>query len=103
MAILLSQSLEGSNQIDPIFIFVFQIAFVIIICYALIIRPQKLKQKAKEVELDSLKIGDKILTRGGLLAKIINFEGKNDENVLIELNQNVKVTIKKYYILNKIT
>tara|TARA_B100001750_G_C15282664_1_gene483230 strand:+ start:468 stop:779 length:312 start_codon:yes stop_codon:yes gene_type:complete len=103
MAILLSQSLESTNYLDPKLALIFQIAFIIIICYALIIRPQKLKQKKREDEIDSLKIGDKILTRGGLLGKIINFEGKNDENVLIELNQNVKVTIKKYYISNKIT
>ena len=102
MAILLSQSLENANALDPKFVFIFQIAFVIIICYALIIRPQKLRQKKRDNEIASLKVGDKIITRGGFLAKIINFEGKNNENVLIELSQNVKVTIKKHYILNKI-
>ena len=49
--------------------------------------------------LNNLKKGDKILTRGGLYGKVVNFQGKNDSNVTIDVGLNVKLNISRSYIV----
>ena len=46
-------------------------ALIIVIFYFLIIRPQGKQQKEREGMLNSLKKGDQILTRGGIIGKIL--------------------------------
>ena len=81
-----------------------------VIFYFLILRPQTKQRKQHENALSNLKKGDKIITRGGLYGKIINFQGKNDSNVTIDAGLNVKLNISRSYIVglannseNKIT
>ena len=49
--------------------------------------------------LNGLKKGDSILTRGGIYGKIINFQGKNDYKVIIEVGSNIKIAIARTYIV----
>ncbi|MEG0370738.1 MAG: preprotein translocase subunit YajC [Clostridium sp.] len=45
--------------------------------YFMIIRPQKKKQQKYKEMIDTLKVGDKIVTIGGIHGKIVNIdEGK---------------------------
>ena len=55
-----------------------------LIIYFLIIRPQSKQRKRHDTTIAGLKKGDKILTRGGLYGKIVNFQGKNDNKVTID-------------------
>ena len=48
--------------------------------------------------LAGLKIGNKILTRGGLYGKIVNFQGKNNQKIIIDIGSGVKVNIARSYI-----
>ena len=48
--------------------------------------------------LSDLKKGDKILTRGGLYGKIVNFQGKDNQKITIEVGSNVKLTIARSYV-----
>ena len=48
--------------------------------------------------LNDLKKGDKILTRGGLYGKIVNFQGKNNEKLTIDIGSGIKVNIARTYI-----
>jgi len=43
---------------------------LIAVFYFMLIRPQKVQQKKRQEMLDSLKVGDKILTSGGLYGTI---------------------------------
>ena len=69
-----------------------------IVFYFFILRPQTKQKKQHEKALSDLKKGDKIITRGGLYGKIINFQGKNDSKVTIDAGSDVKLTIARSYI-----
>ena len=75
---------------------IFFIMFLII--YFLMIRPQSLQQKKHTLMINNLKVGDKISTRGGLIGKIISFEGKDKEILIISLTDNTKAKVLKSYI-----
>ena len=69
-----------------------------LIIYFLIIRPQSKQRKQHDTTIAQLKKGDKILTRGGLYGKIVNFQGKNDNKVTIDAGSGVKLNISRSYI-----
>ena len=69
-----------------------------LIIYFLIIRPQSKQRKQHDSTIAELKKGDKILTRGGLYGKIVNFQGKNDNKVTIDAGSGVKLNIFRSYI-----
>jgi preprotein translocase subunit YajC len=69
-----------------------------LIFYFLILRPQTKQRKQHETELSELKKGDKIITRGGLYGKIVNFHGKNDSKVCIDAGSGIKLNIARSYI-----
>ena len=69
-----------------------------LIFYLLILRPQAKQRKQHETTLADLKKGDKIITRGGLYGKIVNFNGKNDSKVTIDAGSGVKLNIARSYI-----
>ena len=54
--------------------------------------------KSDDTTIAGLKKGDKILTRGGLYGKIVNFQGKNDNKVTIDAGSGVKLNISRSYI-----
>lgn len=69
-----------------------------LIFYFLILRPQSKQRKKHDAQLTNLKKGDKILTRGGLYGKIINFQGKNNSKVVIDAGSGIKLNISRSYI-----
>ena len=70
-----------------------------LIFYFLIIRPQSKERKQHDNILADLKKGDKILTRGGLYGKIVNFQGKNNQKITIEIGSGINVNIARSYIV----
>ena len=60
---------------------------VAVIFYFLLIRPQQKQLKETKQMLDALKAGDKVVTRGGLIGKIVSVKG---EEVEIEIAAGVK-------------
>ena len=75
---------------------IFLLMFVVI--YFLMIRPQSIQQKNHQNMLSNLKKGDKILTRGGIIGKIIDFQGKNNNIIVLKVDDNTKITVLKSYI-----
>ena len=78
----------------PIFILMF------VIIYFLMIRPQSMQQKNHQKLLENLKIGDKVITRGGIVGKIIDIIGKNKDKLIIESSNGTKMTIVRSYIIS---
>lgn len=60
--------------------------------YFMIIRPQSKKAKEHRSLLDSLKVGDEVLTNGGLVAKVASIE---DSMLKLAIAENVNITVKK--------
>ena len=74
-----------------------------LIFYFIVIRPQSKQRQNHEDELKSLVKGDKVLSTGGIIGKIIEFQGKDNEIVIIDTEYNSKLKIEKSFILKKIT
>tara|TARA_B100001750_G_C14867079_1_gene283835 strand:- start:26 stop:301 length:276 start_codon:yes stop_codon:yes gene_type:complete len=77
----------------PIFILMFAII------YFLMIRPQSQQQKNHQTMLSNLKKGDRVITRGGILGNIIDFKGKDNNLIVLDVG-NSKITILKTYIVS---
>lgn len=54
---------------------------LIVVFYLLMFLPEQRKQKKFKAMVNSLKIGDEVLTRGGIYGKIVNIK---DEYMVIE-------------------
>ena len=63
------------------------------IMYFLLIRPQQKKVKEHAAMVDAVKRGDRIVTQGGMIAKVSKV--KEDNEVEIEIAEGVKVRIVK--------
>jgi preprotein translocase subunit YajC len=73
---------------------VLPIVFVCVIFYLLVIRPHQTKLKQHKKVLDSLVIGDKVLTNGGIVGTIYSTPNARDE-LMLEIAKGVRVTIMK--------
>ncbi|MEE2858368.1 MAG: preprotein translocase subunit YajC [Candidatus Neomarinimicrobiota bacterium] len=69
-----------------------------LIFYFLILRPQNKHKNDHETMLANLKAGDKILTRGGIYGKIVNFQGKTDHIITLDIGSGTKIKIARSYV-----
>lgn len=76
------------------------LAFMVIL-YFILIRPQQKKQKAHQAMIAALKPGDKVMTSGGLLGKIIRII--NDNEILVDVSENVQCRFVKSAIVAVLT
>lgn len=56
-------------------------AVIIVLMYFVLIRPQKKREKENKAMIDAMKVGDKVVTIGGICGKVIKIK---DEYVFIE-------------------
>ena len=96
MEILFGHTAYSSGSI----LMYFPMMLIIGIIYFLMIRPENQRKQNHLEMLKNLKSGDKIITRGGIHAKIVNFQGKEDSLVIIDTGENSKLTISKSFISN---
>ena len=78
-----------------------QLGLIFIIFYFLLIRPQQKKIKQHENMLSAIKKGDKILTGGGVYAKVLKAE--DPLNLTVELAPNMVVEINRATVRDVIT
>jgi len=69
-----------------------------VVFYFLLIRPQVKKQKQHQAVLQSLKKGDMVVTRGGLVGKV---SGVSDTILTIELQEKVRVRVLRSHVDGK--
>jgi preprotein translocase subunit YajC len=65
---------------------------VFAIMYFMMIRPQQKRQKEIQKMRESLKVGDKVVTAGGIHGKI---KEVNDSVFLIEIADNIRIKVDK--------
>jgi len=68
-----------------------------VIFYFMAIRPQSQKQKQQQQMISTLKIGDKVVTTGGIHGLISNVK---DTTVIVKVADNVKLEVDKSCITN---
>ncbi len=67
--------------------------------YFLLIRPQQKKQRTHQEMLKSLKVGDRVVTTGGLYGTIV---AGGDHVVKLEIADKVRVDVGRTYIAGKV-
>jgi len=86
----------------PMEAFIYNMGLVVVLVflfYVLLIMPQQRRFKAHSEMLSDLKKGDRVVTGGGLVGKIEKV--LDDQEVLIDLGNNVKVTALRSTITGK--
>ena len=63
------------------------------IMYFLLIRPQQKKVKEHQAMVGALRRGDKVVTQGGMIAKVTKV--KDDNEIEVEIAEGVKVVVVK--------
>ena len=58
---------------------------VVALFYVFFIRPTRSEQRKRERDLNDLRIGDTVLTRGGLIATVVAVETPDDGPMLLSL------------------
>lgn len=66
------------------------IVLLVVMFYFLLIRPQQKRFKEHKAMIDALKVGDSVITAGGLLGRIDTLV--NDEEVIVDLGNGLRVT-----------
>ena len=56
----------------------------------MVIKPQNTKIKAQSTLIEGLNKGDKVVTSGGIIAKVA---GKEQDHILLEIATNVRVKV----------
>ena len=72
------------------------ILLIIVLFYALVILPQKKRQKKMAEFLASIKVGDRVVTGGGLVGTVATIR---DRQVELEIAPGVTITVMKQAIL----
>lgn len=65
---------------------------MLVMMYFVMIRPQQKKQKEQKTLIDSLKIGDEVITAGGIHGIVAN---KSDRTVTVKVQDGVKIKFEK--------
>jgi preprotein translocase subunit YajC len=66
------------------------IILLVLMFYFLLIRPQQKRFKEHKLMIDALKVGDAIITAGGLVGKIDKIV--DDKEIVVDLGNGMKVT-----------
>ena len=80
----------------PMFLLMF------VILYFVLIRPQMKEQKDRDSIITNLKKNDRVITRGGIVGKIVEFQGKNNEYAILDNDTGSKIKILKRYVVSLI-
>ena len=71
---------------------IFPLVLVFVIFWFLMIRPQQRRMKEHQAQIAAVKKGDRVVTGGGLIGKVVKV---TDNEVEVELGQGVRVTAVK--------
>jgi len=85
----------GGNQGGSSLMSFLPIIFIFVIFYFLLIRPQQKRAKDHRTLLESIKVGDFVLTTGGIYGKIT---GIQDNKITLEISDKVRVKVNRGHI-----
>ena len=87
----------GTPQSGGTMELIFMLVMFGLIFYFMIFRPQSKRVKEHKNLMASISKGDEVLTSGGILGKVTKISDDSDY-VLLAINDNNQITIKKDYI-----
>ena len=94
--LLLAQNANNGMGIGIIILYV---AVIILFMYSIAIRPQKKQEKKQKALMESVEIGDSILTTSGFYGMVIDV---TDDTVIVEFggNKNCRIPMQKAAIVD---
>jgi preprotein translocase subunit YajC len=72
-----------------IFILVILVLFLV---WLMLVRPQRRRQLAQQAMIDHLRVGDEVLTAGGIFATVVRIE---EDEVTVELSPGAEARVAK--------
>ena len=72
--------------------FLFVLILMFAIMYLLLIRPQRQQQRRQQEMLDNLKVGDEVITVGGIYGDVT---GVQPDRVGLEISEDVEIEVAK--------
>lgn len=78
----------------------FPFIVMILIFYLLLIKPQQKQMKERKKMLESVKVGDRVITNSGMYGTISAINGEEME---VKISENVKVKMIKSAVQNIVT
>jgi preprotein translocase subunit YajC len=71
---------------------IIMIVLLFVVFYFFMIRPQSKRQKEIKNFRSAMKVGDKVITSGGIYGRIKEI---NDDTILLEVDENVRIRVDK--------
>ena len=93
--LLLAMSASPDSGVNPL-VQLIPFALVLAIFYFVILLPMKRRQKKVQEFLDGLKVGDKVVTSGGLFGAVAKI---GDTSVQLQIAANVRVDVSRAAIV----
>lgn len=87
----------GAPAAPPVWANFVPFIVILVVFYFFLIRPQSKRQSELKKFVDSLKVGDQVITQSGILGRVA---GLNDHIVNLEIANNVQIKILKSQILS---
>ncbi len=80
---------------------IIMLVLFIAVFYFMVLRPENKKKKEQESLRNSLRVGDKITTIGGIIGEIVNVDG---DNIVIETSKDqVRMELTKWAVMTNNT
>ena len=86
----------GSPGQQPVWLNFVPFAMVLAIIYFLILLPMKRRQKKVQEFLDGLKVGDRVVTTGGIFGSIAKI---SEQSIQLQIAPNVRVDVSRAAIV----
>jgi preprotein translocase subunit YajC len=83
--------------VDPIFLF---FLVMLVFLYLLLVRPQRQQAKRHQEMLQSLSVGDEVITAGGIYGEVTEID---DERVQLEVDADVRIAVARKAIASKVS
>lgn len=87
-----AQAAGAAPQVSPLMQFL-PFILIFIIMYFLLIRPQQRRMKEHRAMIEAVKKGDRVITAGGIIAKVTAIGADGTDEITGEIASGVKVTI----------
>ena len=90
---MMLENADASAEIGSSVMMIVMLGVFFVVFYFLLIRPQRKRDKELKKQIEAMRVGDKVLTIGGLVGVIANI--KDDEITIYTSAANTPVTFKK--------
>ena len=88
------QQVEGGSSVAMFL----PMVLIFAVFYFLIWRPQANERNKHAQMLKKLNKGDRVITRGGIQGKIVDVQGKNKNQLIIEIANNINIKVHRAFI-----